>query len=228
MSYGAVLQQGSADLPESSDMLELIRKARDRFRDLVQTHGSSKTKQRLWDGEFATGRWDCLETTKDDCVYPRLERWAKGGSILDLGCGSGSTANELNKSAFGGYTGVDISEVAIEKARERTQENDRGHKCRFIQGDVIGYEPDQKFEVILFRDSIYYIKRPQIKAVLTRYSRWLTKDGVFIVRIWDGRGKLRAFADVIEKNFDVVDEYRHEESRAMVLVFRCDAGSREG
>jgi SAM-dependent methyltransferase len=188
-------------------MLELIRKARDRFRDLVQTHGSSKTKQRLWDGEFATGRWDCLETTKDDCVYPRLERWAKGGSILDLGCGSGSTANELNKSAFGGYTGVDISEVAIEKARERTQE---------------------KFEVILFRDSIYYIKRPQIKAVLTRYSRWLTKDGVFIVRIWDGRGKLRAFADVIEKNFDVVDEYRHEESGAMVLVFRCDAGSREG
>ncbi len=87
-------------------MSVLIRKVKDRFRDLLQTHGSSKTKQRLWDTEFATSRWDCLDTTTDDCVYPRLERWVKGGSILDLGCGSGSTANELDGSAFGEYTGV--------------------------------------------------------------------------------------------------------------------------
>lgn len=210
---------------EARTMSELIRKVKDRFRDLLQTHGSSKAKQRLWDKEFVNGRWDCLDTTTEDCVYSRLEKWVKGGSILDLGCGSGSTPNELDESAFSEYTGVDISEVAIVKARERTMKNGRGHKCRFLQGDVVSYEPGQKVDVILLRDSIYYIKRPQIKALLKRYSKWLAKDGVFIVRIWNGRGKLGEFVDIIGRNFNVVEEFRGEESGAVVLVFRCHAES---
>jgi 2-polyprenyl-3-methyl-5-hydroxy-6-metoxy-1,4-benzoquinol methylase len=205
-------------------MAVLVRKVRDRFRDLLQTHGSAKTKQRLWDSEFANGRWDCLDSTTEDCVYSRIERWVKGGSILDLGCGSGSTANEMDGDAFSEYTGVDISEVAIVKAQKRTEENGRGHKCRFVQGDVLSYQPSQKFNVILFRDSIYYIKRPQIKTVLTRYAQWLTDGGVFIVRIWNGRGKLWEFVNAIEKNFTIVEKYRDDESGTVVLVFRCRSG----
>jgi SAM-dependent methyltransferase len=205
-------------------MAVLVRKVRDKFRDLLQTHGSVKTKQRLWDSEFANGRWDCLDSTTDDCVYSRIERWAKQGSILDLGCGSGSTANEMEVDAFNEYTGVDISEVAVVKAQKRTEENGRGHKCRFFQGDVLSYEPSQKFDVILFRDSIYYIKRPQIKAVLTRYAQWLMEGGVFVVRIWDGRGKLWEFVNAIEKNFTIVEKHRDEETGAVVLVFRCRSG----
>jgi SAM-dependent methyltransferase len=207
-------------------MSVLIRKARDRFRDLLQTHGSSKAKQRLWDSEFEGSRWDCLDTTANDCVYSRIERCVNGGSILDLGCGSGNTANELDGSAFSEYTGVDISQVAILRAQERTMENGRGHKCQFVQDDVISYEPAKKVDAILFRDSIYYIKRPQIRSVLTRYSKWLKEDGVFIVRIWNGRGKLREFVNIIGKNFDISEEYRHEETGAVVLVFRCHAGHR--
>lgn len=198
-----------------------IRKARDRIRDLLQIYGSAKTKQQLWDSEFASSRWDCLETTTDDCIYSHLEKWVKGGSVLDLGCGSGSTANELDENAFSEYTGIDISEIAVAKARERTNANGRADKCRFHQGDVVGYTPAQQFNVILFRDSIYYIKRKQIKNVLKRYAKWLKEEGVFIVRIWDGRGKLREFARIIEENFDVAEEYRHESSGTIVLVFRC-------
>lgn len=205
-------------------MAVTVRKVRDRFRDLLQTHGSSRTKQRLWDEEFANGRWDCLDSTANDCVYSRIERWANGGSILDLGCGSGSTANELDSNAFREYIGVDISEVALSKAQQRTAENGRGSKCQFLQGDVVSYEPARKFNVILFRDSIYYIKRPQVKAALNRYGRWLTEGGVFVVRIWNSLGKLREFADVIEDNFDVLDEYKHEETGTVVLVFRCHRG----
>jgi len=207
-------------------MNELVRRVRDRFRDLLQTHGSSGTKQKLWDEEFANGRWNCLDTTTNDCVYPRIESASRGGSILDLGCGSGSTANELDESSYRDYTGVDISEVALDKARRRTEENGRGEKCRFIQGDVMTYTPDKQFDVVLFRDSIYYIKRPRIKATLMRYAHWLKDSGVFIVRIWDGRGKLRQFIEILESHFDIVEGYRHEESDAVVLVFKCRAGVR--
>jgi hypothetical protein len=79
------------------------------------------------------------------------------------------------------------------------------------------------FDVILFKDSIYYIRSPQIKTTLMRYSKWLREGGVFIVRIWDGRGKLKEFADIIKRNFDIVEECQHQESGAVVLVFRCHA-----
>lgn len=198
-----------------------LRRVKDRFRDLLQTHGSSKTKQRLWDEEFSNGRWDILDTTTDDCVYERIERWAKGGSILDLGCGSGNTANELEIGAFREYIGVDISESALSKARARTEGNGRASKCQFLQGDVVKYVPTQKANVILFRESIYYIKRPQVKAVLTRYAQWLDEGGVFIVRIWNGHGKLKGYTELIEDHFHVLDEYRHQESGTVILVFRC-------
>lgn len=201
-------------------MVITVKKVKDRFRDYLQTHGSTKTKQGLWDEEFANGRWDCLDSTEGDCVYPILEKWARGGSILDLGCGSGNTANELNLDAISAYTGVDISEAALAKARERTEQNGRTSKCRFVQGDVVTYQPSQKVDVLLFRESIYYIKRPQVRAVLTRYAQWLNEGGVFIARIWNGKGKLRVFAELIENEFQVVDEFREEASGAIVFVFR--------
>lgn len=202
-------------------MAVIVRKVRDRFRDLLQTHGSPAIKQKLWDEEFANGRWDHLEATANDCVYSRIERWAQKGSILDLGCGSGATANELTNDAFREYTGVDISEVALAKAKKRTVENGRASKCHFMQGDVVHYVPKQKVDVILFRESVYYIKRPQLKAVLTRYAQWLTSDGVFIVRIWNEHGKLKGHTELIENNFEVLDQYRHKESGTAVLVFRA-------
>ena len=59
-----------------------------------------------------------------------------------------------------------------------------------------------------------------------RYSKWLSEDGVFIVRIWDGQGKLRKFVTMIEKNFDIAEEYRHKNSGTVVLVFRCHSDAK--
>ena len=207
-------------------MAKLLRKAADRMRDLLQTHGSGETKRRLWDAEFGKGRWNCLDTTKDDCVYSRIEKASDGGCILDLGCGSGSTANELRADSYCEYIGVDISKVAIDKAVIRTKENGRADKCRFLQGDVVNYEPAQKYDVVLFKDSIYYIKRSRVRGTLMRYSQWLKPDGVFLVRIWDGRGKLGEFAEIVRRNFEILEEYRHEESGAVFLVFKCHRGVR--
>lgn len=202
-------------------MTVLASKVRNKVRALIQTYGSAGSKQKLWDEDFANGRWDCLDTTINDCVYSRIERVSRGGSILDLGCGSGSTANELDGSSYSDYTGVDISEVALDKARKRSEQNGRGEKCRFVQGDVVTYTPDKHFDLILFRDSIYYIKRQRIKATLLRYAHWLKDSGVFIVRIWNGRGKLSQFVEILEGDFEIVEQYCHEDSDTVVLVFKC-------
>ena len=99
-----------------------------------------------------------------------LERYAQGGSILDLGCGPGNTANELAAESYRTYLGVDISEAALEKGRRRSGKNGRGSKKSFVQGDFIGYQPAGQFDVILFRESMYHVPVPRIKPVLEHYS----------------------------------------------------------
>ena len=195
------------------------------LRGLLQAYGTKNVKRYLWNIEFSQGRWDCLDRTPLDCVYPYVEKYANGGSILDLGCGSGSTGNELDATTYRHYMGVDISDVAIEKARRRTEENGRAHQNRYAQSDVFSYVPTQQYDVILFRDSIYYIPWGKIKTMLDRYSKYLKEGGVFIVRMWNGSDKYNTIADTIEDNFEVVEKYLSDQPKAVVIIFRQGVGS---
>src|SRR5271157_5412268 len=98
------------------------------IRGLLKRHGPSRIKMLLWDQEFSGRHWDFIDDTTGDCVYPHVERYVKGGCILDLGCGPGNTANELAAAAYRTYVGVDISEAALRKAARRTEKNDRCDK----------------------------------------------------------------------------------------------------
>src|SRR5262249_14350925 len=161
-------------------------------------YGPPCLKRRLWNHEFSSGQWDCLDSTPGDCVYPFTEKYVNGGSILDLGCGSGSTGNELDATKYQDYTGIDLSNVAIEKARRKTEENKRGEKNRYHQSDIFTYVPTKQYDVILFRDSIYYVDRAKIVGMLNRYAQYLKKEGTFLVRMWNGAERFRPIVDAIE------------------------------
>ena len=85
-------------------------------RGFLMSYGPPGIKKRMWDKEFSGEKWNFIDNTLGDCVYPHLEKYAQGGDILDLGCGPGNTANELSADAYGSYIGVDISEAALAKA----------------------------------------------------------------------------------------------------------------
>src|SRR5271168_4738318 len=97
-------------------------------RGFMMSYGPSDIKKRLWDKEFSGTKWDFINITVGDCVYPYLEKYAQNGNILDLGCGPGNTANELAENVYKTYMGVDISEAALAKAVKRTEKNGRAHK----------------------------------------------------------------------------------------------------
>lgn len=192
---------------------------KNKVRRLLQAYGGSTLKKLLWNREFSTGRWDCLDTTDGDWVYPFLRKYAKGGSILDLGCGSGSTGNELAIDAYSKYTGVDISDVAVAKAEERSERNCRS-KNNYVQSDILSYVPTGRYDLILFRDSIYYIPRSKMTGMLRRYSGYLESEGVFVVRMWVGNEKYKFIVDDIESNFEVLEQRAFADPNAVVVVFR--------
>lgn len=204
------------------------------FEGFLKAFGPSKVKKVLWDKEFTRGKWDHLDDTSSDVVYAHLEKHTKNGSILDLGCGPGNTANELVETAYTTYIGVDISEAALIKGRMRTQENGREHKNTFVNSDLLGYAPTQKFDVILFRESMYHVPKGKVKAILDHYSPYLKEDGVFIVRLVlrgrDGASKNRpkAMIHLMEAEFDVLEKHEHGQWEVNILVFRPKHSGKQG
>jgi SAM-dependent methyltransferase len=192
-------------------------------RSALKSYGPSSVKRLLWDQEFASGKWHFIDDTRGDCVYPFLEKYARRGSILDLGCGPGNTANELPIDVYGSYTGVDISEDALVKARRRSEQCGRSDRNLFAQGDFLSYVPTQHFDVILFRESMYHVPIAKIRPMLDRYSHFLRDGGVFDVKMSVTGGKLgrpMAMANVMLTEFDVVENYQSGDAGPVVMVFR--------
>jgi 2-polyprenyl-3-methyl-5-hydroxy-6-metoxy-1,4-benzoquinol methylase len=195
----------------------------------LMSYGPSSIKKRLWDKEFSSTKWDFINHTEGDCVYENLEKYANNGSVLDLGCGPGNTANEMAVNSYQKYVGVDISEEALAKARKRTEMEGRTAKNTFVQSDFVNYNPIEKFDVILFRESMYHVPMGKIKHTLDRLSAYLKEGGVFVVRMYtadpDGGGKEKprptAMIQIMETEFDVVEKRRYDgERHPHVLVLR--------
>jgi len=204
----------------------MIERALGGVRGLLKRYGPSKLKMRLWDQEFAGKHWDFIDNTANDCVYPFLERYTKGGNLLDLGCGPGNTANEISDSAYSAYVGVDISEVGLGKARRRTEKDGRTAKNSFVCSDFLSFRPNQAFDVILFRESMYHVPHAKVKPILSYFSDHLKPGGVFIVRmnISDRKGgqkaRLLAVFEIIESDYEVVEKTQFGVAGPTVVVFR--------
>jgi SAM-dependent methyltransferase len=192
----------------------------------LKSYGPSGLKRFLWNKEYSGDKWNFADNTVGDCVYSHLEKHAAGGSILDLGCGAGNTATEVALHAYQIYVGVDISETCLSKARRRSKACGREEKNRFACGDFLSYAPNQQFDVILFRESMYHVPMGKIVSTVDHYSRYLRTGGVFIVRMAtsgpDGKPKSRPMAmiDIIKGGFDVVENCQYEKAGATVIVFR--------
>lgn len=188
---------------------------------ILKRYGPKKLKQAVWDREYADGKWDTGDTVsaRRDLVCEVVDRFLKGGELLDLGCGAGSTSWEIDQK-YRFYWGVDVSELAIKSGQARVLESpELRSKVRFSVDDIQTFVPDQKFTVILFRESIYYIPLANIRGVLLRYSDHLEAGGVFVVRL-DDQFKHKGIVQLIEANFLVVERFSRHRGGALVLVFR--------
>jgi 2-polyprenyl-3-methyl-5-hydroxy-6-metoxy-1,4-benzoquinol methylase len=201
-------------------LMRLARTVRNILRASLQKYGSEAAKRRLWNDEYATGRWNCLDNSGDRSAYLLVEKYANKGGILDLGCGTGTMGIALTREAYSFYTGLDLSDVAIDKAKQRALDNGCGDRNEFYRADILTYQATHKYKVILYGDSIYYIPQGKIVPMLERYSAFLADDGVFIARLFEASGKRLEIIDMIQTRFHVVESHLDQQTLAYLVVFR--------
>ena len=78
--------------------------------------------------------------------------------------------------------------------------------------------PATTYDLILFRESIFYIAVHRIRKVLDHYSKFLKNEGVIVVRMHD-REKYEKIVELIVKHFNIIDQYNVPGSTGIILVF---------
>ncbi len=78
-------------------------------------------------------------------------------SLLDLGCAGASLAVCLGPQ-FKTYCGVDISDVAIAKAKQQLAGmSNPSTQCELHVSTVQDFQPSQQFDIIVFNEVLYYL-----------------------------------------------------------------------
>lgn len=153
--------------------------------------------------------------------------------LLDIGCGAGLLAETSADCGFTDYTGVDISEVALDAARKRMEA--RRHRypkaCRFDQGALGSFAlPDDAtavpFDLIIFSEVLYYMDTAtQAVAEVQRLCRWLGSDGhvgVFLKDDGKSAAILRKLRSEMSFKYSMIVQ---EQGDPPVFRVRIDRGS---
>jgi 2-polyprenyl-6-hydroxyphenyl methylase/3-demethylubiquinone-9 3-methyltransferase len=156
-----------------------------------------------WNHEYASGAWDYLTTIQEVSRYSVIaglcRQVAPKARVLDVGCGQGVLAGWLAGAGISRYVGIDVSEVAIEQARRMNPDHE------FAVADASTFESSQQFDVIVFNEILYYLKKPEEDAL--RFARSLAPGGVLIVSIWHHVDGLRTWAR-LKPAFEELDRVR--------------------
>ncbi len=103
--------------------------------------------------------------------------------ILDLGCGYGALNQYLNQNEYDFLLGIDLSSNAIQRAKDKNYPN-----SKFQIADIHQFIPDEKFDVIIFNEVLYYLDN-QLEIV-ERFSKYFNEKGFFIFSFYGIREDL--------------------------------------
>src|SRR3954470_5848055 len=135
-----------------------------------------------WNESYASGESLPWDTGTPDPLLVELitSRAIAPGRALEIGCGTGTNAIFLAQHGFD-VLGIDISEVAVEKARAKAQ-----GRCRFEAGDFLAATPPGgPFQFVFDRGCFHVFDgegeragfADNVAAELVEHGLWLSLIG---------------------------------------------------
>jgi SAM-dependent methyltransferase len=135
---------------------------------VAQPHRSERERAAADEGSVweVSHRWHtrgahvfaCPNTLRHEALFDELAaRFAKGGRVLDLGCGQGASSQRLLSFGADHVLGIDISELLLAQAFPRAIPG----RLEFRKGDVS--EPlEGEFDLIFGRAILHHLAYPPI------------------------------------------------------------------
>lgn len=101
-----------------------------------------------------------------------LRRLPTSADVLDLGCGCGVPAARILANAGHHVTGIDISDVQIERARRLVP------TATFVRADAVELDlPPTRFDAVVCLYTLIHIPLADQPALIGRLGKWLRPGG---------------------------------------------------
>lgn len=139
-----------------------------------------------WNSDYASGVLDRLwrndQRHHHRLLASLLASARPNPAVLDIGCGEGALYHTMALHRPSAYLGVDISSLAIERARERAKATPIDGPVAFETGNGSAYETEQTFDVIVFSECAEFLG--DMGQVLDHYKKNLREGGKFGLTMW--------------------------------------------
>lgn len=173
-------------------MLRFLRKLTDYavYKFLRAPRGGGKpVPASALDAEYRSGHWDSFfgpdEQPRYDALVALIARLHPQPRLLDVGCGSGRLASILLPAHTARYTGLDLSEEGLARARSLNLPA----STAFLHADFETWPSSQRtpssrtndstFDLIIFNESIGYARDPA--RVARSFAARLAPGGSLVV-----------------------------------------------
>jgi SAM-dependent methyltransferase len=175
--------------------------------------GDAPFDKAAWEEQFASGRWDYLaaEEPRYRSLAELVARHRPAARVLDVGCGAGPLVPALRAVGITAYVGIDISERAIAAAARFADA-----ETRFETGDGESWNTADRFDAVIFNESLYYFEDPLGGA--RHFARFLRagdpaqSGGLYVLSMFSSRRSL-AILRAVERRSRVLERRVVEGSR---------------
>ena len=166
-------------------------------------NGDTPVSQTVWERQYQRGTWtflnDLSELGRYSIIVGYLSQLKPRAAVLDIGCGEGILFSRYKHYGYARYCGVDVSAVALEKLLPAQDTN-----TAFICADAETYLPAERFDAIVFSESLYYFHAPL--DAIDHYAAALNKNGIVIVSTYTGSPRALAILRALKAKYSLVDE----------------------
>ncbi len=115
---------------------------------------------------------------------PVHESRDRPGTALDMGCGSGVDSVHLAKLGWQ-VTSLDFLQDALDMTTKRAK--GAGVELELVHADVIAWENDAKFDLLLDSGLLHNMSRDKIADYRAKILDWLKPTGDFVLAHWESR-----------------------------------------
>lgn len=115
---------------------------------------------------------------------------AKNAKIIDVGGGESLLVDNLLSEGFEDITVLDISEVALEKAKKRLGE--KAKLVKWIVADAAKFTPNEKYDFWHDRAAFHFLtNETEVNHYLETVRKSITETGVLLIGTFSENGPLK-------------------------------------
>ena len=120
------------------------------------------------------------QDTKLDYIRQRISL-KSGMTVLELGCGWGSSAFPLAERYQCRVTGITISNAQVEFCNARRSKSSARDRLRFLYADYVSYTPSSRFDRVVSLGMLEHVGKYQYTRFFDKIAEFLTDIGVALI-----------------------------------------------